>query len=275
MPETQAASPTPDILKRIVATKRLEIESLAGRAAEFRDRAHDAPPARDFSEALGGHARVRVIAEVKRRSPGAGPIRPDLDPASLAQTYERAGAAALSVLTDGDYFGGDLTDLQAARGAVGLPALRKDFTLARVQIDEARVEGEDAILLIVRILDDGLLDDLHGYARERGLAVLVEVHDAVELERAVGVGAGILGINNRDLSTFRTDLAVTESLLARLPADTVVVSESGIRTGADVDRLGAAGVDAVLVGESILRAPDPASKVAELAAAPRSGDVRG
>ncbi|MBT8405249.1 MAG: indole-3-glycerol phosphate synthase TrpC [Gemmatimonadetes bacterium] len=275
MPETQASAPTPDILTRIVATKRREIEAMSRRAAEFRGRARDAAPARDFAGALGGHPRVRVIAEVKRRSPGAGPIRPDLDPGALAAVYERAGAAALSVLTDADYFGGDLSDLRVARGAVGLPALRKDFTLARVQIDEARAAGADAILLIVRILDDALLADLHGYANERGLAALVEVHDAAELERAIAVGARVVGINNRDLSNFRTDLAVTESLLTRLPADTVVVSESGIRVGSDVERLGAAGVDAILVGESILRAPDPGAKVAELASAPRIEGVRG
>jgi indole-3-glycerol phosphate synthase len=275
LPETQAADRPPDILQRIVATKRVEIDALRGRADEFRARAGDAPPPRDFHAALGGHPRVRVISEVKRRSPGAGPIRPDLDPAALALAYEGAGAAALSVLTDEDYFGGSLADLRAARGAVAIPALRKDFTLARVQIDEARAAGADAILLIVRILDDALLADLHGHATEVGLAVLVETHDARELERAVAIGARIVGINNRDLSTFRTDLAVTEGLLNRLPADTVVVSESGIRDGGDVERLGRAGVDAVLVGESLLKAPDPAAKVAELAAARRHEAARG
>lgn len=275
MPETQAPSARPDILTRIVATKRGEIDTLRPRAAELRARAADAPPARDFAAALGGHDRVRVIAEVKRRSPGAGAIRPDLDPARLARSYEAHGAAALSVLTDRDYFGGDLDDLRAARSAVALPALRKDFTLDPIQIDEARAAGADAVLLIVRILDDAALADLHGHARERGLAALVEVHDAVELERAVACGARIVGINNRDLSTFRTDLAVTEGLLDRLPGGTVVVSESGIRRGADVARLGRAGVDAVLVGESILRADDPGAQVAELAGADRDPHARG
>lgn len=274
MPETQAPSPGSDILTRIVATKRAEVDALRPRAAELRARAVDAPPARPFADALGRHPRVRVIAEVKRRSPGAGPIRPHLDPASLARAYERGGAAALSVLTDRDYFGGGLADLRAARAAVGLPALRKDFTLDRVQIDEARAAGADAVLLIVRILDDAILADLHGYALERGLAALVEVHDGLELERAVAGGARIVGINNRDLSTFRTDLAVTEGLLDRLPPDTIVVSESGIRGGDDVVRLGRAGVDAVLVGESILRADEPGERVAELAAAPRAADAR-
>ena len=275
MPETQASAGRPDILTRIVETKRAEIDALLPRAAELRSRALDAAPTRDFAAALGGHDRVRVIAEVKRRSPGAGPIRPGLDPAALARTYETHGAAALSVLTDRDYFGGTLDDLQAARGAVTLPALRKDFTLHPIQIDEARAAGADAILLIVRILDDADLQHLHGYARELGLAALVEVHGAEELDRALACGAEVVGINNRDLSTFRTDLAVTEGLLNRLPADAVVVSESGIREGADTVRLGRAGVDAVLVGESILRAPDPGEKVAELASAPRRREGRG
>lgn len=274
MPETQAEFETPDILTRIVATKEAEIDALRPRAAEFRDRARAAAPARDFERALARRARVRVIAEVKRRSPGAGDIRPELDPAALARTYAENGAAALSVLTDTPWFGGRLDDLVAARGAVDLPALRKDFTLDRIQIDEARAAGADAILLIVRILDESRLADLHGYALERGMAALVEVHDAGELERALDVGARIVGINNRDLATFSTDLAVTEGLLDRLPAGTVVVSESGIRGAADVARLGRSGVDAVLVGETILRAASPGGMVAQLAAAPRAAEAR-
>jgi indole-3-glycerol phosphate synthase len=274
LPETQAQSKTPDILSRIVATKEAEIEALRPHEAGFRDRAMAAPPARGFEEALARHPRVRVIAEVKRRSPGAGDIRPGLDPAALARAYADHGAAALSVLTDTPWFGGRLDDLVVAREAVDLPALRKDFTLDRLQIDEARAAGADAILLIVRILGDGRLADLHGYALERGMAALVEVHDAEELDRAVAIGARIVGINNRDLSTFKTDLAVTEALLDRLPAGTVVVSESGIRNAADVERLGRAGVDAVLVGETILRAADPGKMVAGLAAPARAHDVR-
>ncbi len=275
MPETQATPDVPDVLQRIVASKQSEIEALRPHGAELRARANDAAPARGFEAALARHPNVRVIAEVKRRSPGAGDIRPALDPAALAREYAAHGAAALSVLTDGPWFGGALTDLAAARAAVSLPALRKDFTLDRVQVDEARSAGADAVLLIVRILADEQLADLHGYALDRGLAALVEVHDAAELERASRIGARVIGINNRDLSTFRTDLAVTEALLDRLPADTVVVSESGIRTREDVARLGRAGVDAVLVGESILKAPVPGRKVAELAGAARASDVRG
>lgn len=274
MPETQADTGAPDILRRIVVSKTSEIRALRSGEAELRQRARDASPPRDFETALSRHARVRVIAEVKRRSPGAGDIRPQLDPGRLAAEYEAHGAAALSVLTDGLWFGGSLADLEAARAAVALPALRKDFTLDRVQVDEARAGGADAILLIVRILSDAQLDDLHGYALELGMSVLVEVHDARELERAVAIGSRIVGINNRDLSTFRTDLAVTEGLLDQLPTGTVVVSESGVRTRDDVARLGRAGVDGVLVGESILRADSPGRMVEELASADRAAGVR-
>lgn len=264
----QAASSRPDILARIVETKGRELDRLRPRESELRDRARDMPPTRDFAGALAGGAEVSVIAEVKRRSPGAGEIRPDLDPARLAVEYRRSGAAALSVLTDARYFGGSLEDLAAARDASGLPALRKDFTVDPVHVWEARAAGADAVLLIVRILEQALLEELHGLAAELGLAALVEVHDRTELERAVRAGARIVGINNRDLTTFRTDLAVTEGLLEVLPRGCVTVSESGIRSGGDVARLGRAGVDAVLVGEAILREADPGEKVRELAGHP-------
>jgi indole-3-glycerol phosphate synthase len=208
---------------------------------------------------------VAVIAEVKRRSPGAGDIRPGLVPAEWARTYEGAGASALSVLTDGPFFGGSMTDLRAARSAVDLPILRKDFILDPLQILEARAGGADAILLIVRILDDASLRRLREEAEALGMAALVEVHGADELERALASGATLIGINNRDLTTFDTDLAVTEALLDHLPREGVVVSESGIASGEDVARLGAAGVHAVLVGESTLRADDPGLPVRELA----------
>jgi indole-3-glycerol phosphate synthase len=269
LPEAQAHR-TPDILARIVETKRAEIEALRPSADELGARAGDTPPARDFRGALVKD-RVAVISEVKRRSPGAGEIRPGLDPAEMARTYEASGAAALSVLTDRDYFGGSLDDLRAAREAVAIPALRKDFTLDPLQVVEARGAGADAVLLIVRILEDAPLRELRELAESLGMAALVEVHTAAELERAVSSGATIIGVNNRDLSTFRTDLAVTEALLPRLPDQGVLVSESGIRTGEDVERLGRAGVHAVLVGESILRQADPGARVAELAAHPRAG----
>lgn len=268
MPETQAGSRT-HILDTIVAAKREEVRVLVRDADGWRSRAADAPAPRDFRSSLV-REWVAVISEVKRRSPGAGEIRPGLDPGALAREYEAAGAAALSVLTDADFFGGSLDDLAAARTAVGIPALRKDFTLDEVQVHQARAAGADAVLLIVRILEDGPLRDLRELAESLGMAALVETHTAGELERALASGATIVGVNNRDLSTFRTDLAVTEALLPHLPDDGVLVSESGIRTGADVARLGAAGVHAVLVGEALLREDDPGKKVRELAAHPRA-----
>ncbi len=261
MTETQATRER-HILDRIVETKRAEVAEARARVTELRAEVGDVPPARPFVASEDG--RVGVIAEVKRRSPGAGEIRPDLDPIELAAAYEAAGAVGISVLTDGPWFGGSLDDLRSVRARVDVPLLRKDFTIDPVQIWEARAAGADLILLIVRILEDGPLRELRELAEELGMTALVETHDAAELERAEASGASVIGINNRDLSTFHTDLAVTEALLDRLPADRVVISESGIRTGEDVSRLGRAGVDGVLVGESILRAPEPASKLGEL-----------
>jgi indole-3-glycerol phosphate synthase len=275
LPETQAPPPQRDILRVIVETKRAEVAALEPRVRELRARALGAPEPRDFERALVRDAStVALIAEVKRRSPGAGEIRPGLDAAALAATYQEHGAAAVSVLTDATYFGGSLADLAAIREAVQLPLLRKDFTIDVAQVYEARDAGADAVLLIVRILDDPLLAELLGAADEVGLAALVEVHDAPELERALGAGARLVGINNRDLATFRTDLGVTESLLAHVPPRVAVVSESGIASREDVARVGASGVDAVLVGESLLRAPEPGRKVAELAGAPRVREGR-
>ena len=262
MPETQAARPE-GILEAIVASKRGGIAGLRPLRARLNRDAVRARSARDFRAALV-RDRVAVIAEVKRRSPGAGDIRPELVPAEWARTYGAAGAAALSVLTDGPFFGGSVTDLRAARGAVDLPILRKDFILDPLQVLQARAAGADAILLIVRILDDRSLRRLREEAEAMGMAALVEVHGPGELDRALASGATLVGINNRDLSTFRTDLAVTGGLLDRLPEDAVVVSESGIATGSDVARLGAAGVHAVLVGD------DPGSRVRDLAGQDRA-----
>lgn len=267
MPEPQGLR-RDDILSRIVATKEGEVEGVRGRLPELRGIAADQPAPRGFGRALDGDD-VRVISEVKRRSPGAGEIRPGLDPADLASTYERAGAAALSVLTDREYFGGSLDDLRTARAAVGLPVLRKDFTIDEAQVVEARAAGADAVLLIVRILDDARLRELREAAEALGMDALVEVHGAEELERARASGARIVGINNRDLTTFRTDLAVSERLVAELPTDVITVSESGIRSGDEVARLGRAGIHAVLVGETLLRAERPGDAVRELAGHPR------
>jgi indole-3-glycerol phosphate synthase len=264
LPETQASSRA-DILERIVETKREEVARLRPHAGALLGAARRAPPPRDLADALARSELVAVIAEVKRRSPGAGEIHAALDPVDLARGYAARGAAAVSVLTDRDYFGGSLDDLRSIREAIPVPVLRKDFLIDPLQVAEARGAGADAVLLIVRILDDARLAELMDAAEGYGMAALVEVHDAREVERAVAVGARVIGINNRDLSTFTTDLDVTLSLLDRIPPGVVVVSESGIRTRADVERLGARGVEAVLVGESILRADDPSEAVAGLA----------
>lgn len=253
------------ILDEIVETKKSEVARLREWSGALEARLASAPEARDFAGALRREGEVAVISEVKRRSPGAGDIRPGLNAPGLALMYESGGAAALSVLTDEEYFDGSLDDLRAVREQVALPILRKDFVIDPVQVAEARAAGADAVLLIVRILDDASLTGLLERTRELGMAALVEVHDAEELDRALGAGARVVGVNNRDLSTFETRLEVTLGLTDRIPADVVLVSESGIRTAEDVARLGRAGVDAVLVGESLLRQADPGTAVAELA----------
>lgn len=269
MPETQVpgshgGEDTRHVLDRIVESKRAEIARLMGRESELRSRAADAPAPRDFRGALARPARLSLIAEVKRRSPGAGAIRPDLDPVELAGRYASGGASALSVLTDGPFFQGELADLTRVRDAVTIPCLRKDFILDERQVWEARGAGADAVLLIVRILDDEPLRALRELAEDLGMSALVEVHDADEMDRALDSGAAILGINNRDLSTFRTDLDVTLGLLDRVPHDAVLVSESGIRTSGDATRLAERGVDAILVGEAMVRAVDPGALAREL-----------
>jgi indole-3-glycerol phosphate synthase len=275
LPETQANSPVhrpdvPNVLQVIVRSKEREIEALRSRAAELRTLAGDAPPVRDFRAALARPESVSLIAEVKRRSPGAGAIRPGLDPAKLAREYEAGGASALSVLTDGPYFGGSLADLSTIREAVQIPLLRKDFTLDPLHIWEARGAGADAVLLIVRILDDARLRDLRMLAEELGMEALVEAHGEGEVERALVSGARILGVNNRDLATFTTRLERTLELVPRVAPDVVFVSESGIRSREDVARLGEAGVDAILVGEALLLDDEPGNKARELAGIPRA-----
>jgi indole-3-glycerol phosphate synthase len=270
MQDTEAL---PGILAKIVRTKLEEVEVLRAGHRELEAAVGEALPLRGFRDALAGNERVALIAECKRRSPGAGDIRPGLDPVELTLGYERAGALALSVLTDRTYFGGSLDDLRAVRERSSLPVLRKDFTIDPLQLLEARAAGADAVLLIVRILSDDALAALHAEASGLGLDVLVEVHDEAELERAVAVGADLVGINNRDLSTFTTDLETTLRLLSDVPDDVVLVSESGIRTVADVERLGEHGVDAVLVGETLLRAERPEEAARTLATVPRSARI--
>lgn len=259
-----------NILDRIVLTKREEIRALKPLRAELDRAARVAPPPRDFRSALRRESEeLAIIAEVKRRSPGAGPIREGLDAADLAAQYAESGAAAISVLTDRDYFGGSLGDLRRVRARVRRPLLRKDFVVDPLQLAESRGAGADAVLLIVRILEDPLLEELLAGARELGMAALVETHDATELDRALGAGADVVGINNRDLSTFRSSVAVTLELVRDIPADVVVISESGLATRRDLEAVGGAGADAVLMGEALLRSPRPGDAVAALTGVPR------
>jgi indole-3-glycerol phosphate synthase len=207
---------------------------------------------------------IALIAEVKKASPSKGVIRADFDPERIADAYAANGARCLSVLTDEAYFQGCDAHLQAAKAVAGLPVLRKDFTIDEYQLYEARVIGADAILLIAALMDSSQLDDCLGLAGELGLSALVEVHDDDELLHAKAAGAGLVGINNRDLRTFATTLETTFALLPQVPKGTVVVSESGIGDRRDVERLAAAGVDAILVGESLMRETDIGAKVREL-----------
>jgi len=231
--------------------------------------AESAPPTRPFVEALtddvGG--RIAVISEIKRRSPSKGDLDPGLDPARVAADYEAGGASCLSVLTDEAFYGGSVADLRSARTACGLPVLRKDFTVSRSDVCDARIMGADAVLLIVAALDDTELADFLGLAAHLGLAALVEVHDGPELERALGAGATVVGVNQRDLRTFevRHDLAV--SLAASIPDGVTSVAESGIRGPEDAARLADAGFDAVLVGETLVRSGDRRAAVAGLVGA--------
>jgi len=257
-----------DMLARIVAHKREEVAAARARVAPAAMRARAEArrdPTRGFRAALAAGPRPRVVAELKRRSPSRGEIRPDLDPIGCAKAYAEAGAAAISVLTDARFFGGELSLLEAVRGAVSIPLLRKDFVIDPYQVDEARAHGADALLLIVRALTPADLRALRERAAGLGLDALVEVHDEREVEIALAAGADLVGINNRDLATFETDLAVTERLAPGLRGQgVVVVAESGIFTHGDVCRLEEAGADAVLVGEALMREPDVGRALAEL-----------
>lgn len=255
------------ILDRILATKRAEVEALRARPPFRRP---EPRPRRSLAAALRrpAGAPVRVLAEIKRASPSAGPIRPDADPVVIAREYAEAGAAAISVLTDREFFDGDPAFLDLCRQAVPLPLLRKDFVIDPVQVYEAAALGADAVLLIVAALGEA---DLHGLlraARGEGLETLVEVHDLRELEIALAapVAPDAIGVNHRDLHTFTIDLSLTERVAARVPTGTVLVAESGIKTAADVRRLGDAGAHAVLVGEVLMRAPSPGDALRELLA---------
>ncbi len=241
------------ILDRIIKTKYQEVEALRSQYRKLSLACDRVTAPKEFLASLTSSESVGVIAEIKRKSPGAGLIRPGLDPVELAVDYESSGAIAISVLTDRDYFGGSLDDLKKVRGSVDLPILRKDFIIDESQVYESFIAGADAILLIVSVLEDQQIYDYRQIAEGLGMAALIEVHDGLELERGVLAGASLLGINNRDLKTFDTRLDTTLSLLSGVPPEVVLVSESGIHTRRDVCMLGHAGVDAVLVGESLLR----------------------
>ena len=258
-----------DILQRIVAVKREEIAAAKAHcdAASMRREAQAQPPARDFIGALRAKVasgQAAVIAEIKKASPSKGVIREHFVPAEIAASYARHGAACLSVLTDRQFFQGDAAYLRQARAACALPVLRKDFMVDAYQVDEARAWGADCILLIAACLDDAQMADLEAQSLELGMAVLVEVHDGDELARALRLKTPLLGVNNRNLRSFEVTLDTTLGLLARVPADRLLVTESGILGRDDVQRMRAAGVHAFLVGEAFMRADDPGAALADL-----------
>jgi indole-3-glycerol phosphate synthase len=261
------------VLAEILAHKREELKAAKERVppaalAERAERSSETP--RGFRRALASAEPPAVVAELKRRSPSRGEIRPDFDPVACARDYAEGGAAALSVLTDERYFGGRLEYLTRVREAVRLPLLRKDFLIDPYQVDEARAAGADAVLLIVSALGGGELRELLGCARARSLDALVEVHDEAELESALAAGADLVGVNNRDLRSFVTDLTVTERLAPRVPSGVLLVAESGIAGPADVARLARAGARAFLVGESLMREAEPGRALRRLREAEES-----
>lgn len=254
-------------LDKILESVRAKLSSGKMPLREMEDKARTQRAPRDFAGALGGDG-VSLIAEIKRKSPSAGEISAGADPALIAKAYEAGGASALSVLTEPDFFSGSLDDLATARKACSLPVLRKDFVVDSYQVVEARAAGADAILLIVAAMPVAQLEELLKLASEWGMASLVEAHDEREIDVALGAGASIVGINQRDLRTFEIDKGLAAQLRPRIPKDIVVVAESGISSAADVESLRAADVDAVLVGESLMRQADPARAVAELLGRP-------
>lgn len=247
-----------DVLARICETKRGEIAAAKARVpeAELKQRVKDAPPVRDFASALRAAPDVALIAEVKKASPSAGLIRADFQPVQIAQAYARAGATCLSCLTDEPYFQGRLEYLTAIRAEVALPVLRKDFMLDPYQVYEARAAGADCILLIAECLDDCRLRELYFLASELGMESLIEIHDRENLERVLRLEPALLGINNRDLKAMVTNLDHSIELAAQVPASVFLISESGIRTRADVERLKSHGIRGILVGESLMKQPD-------------------
>jgi len=257
-----------NILDRIVATKREEVAKLLPQAGKLKRAAAGRKDCRDFAGALRREKGVALITEIKKASPSAGVIQKDFDAIRIARDYEAAGASALSVLTDEQYFQGRVEYLQLIRDAVRLPILRKDFTIDEIQVYESVARGADAILLIVAILDDAQLKAFRELAEHLRLSVLVEVHEERELERALASGASIIGINNRDLRDFSVNLKTTETLASRVRrgmcTDRTLVAESGINVRANVERVAKAGVNAILVGESLMKSGNIVEKVKEL-----------
>lgn len=254
------------ILDEIIANKKEELAETKRRVplADIKSRATDAGPTRGFGTALAGGEEVRLIAEVKKASPSKGVIREGFDPAAIARSYESSGASCISVLTEQKFFQGRLEYLDALRKTVAIPLLRKDFIVDAYQIIEARAAGADAVLLIAACLERQQLEDFIGIARQFQLDVLVESHTYKELDKSLLAGARLVGINNRDLTTFTVDLQTTIDLMKDIPDDRTVVSESGIRTREDVVKLQRSGVDAILVGESLMREKDIEKKIKEL-----------
>lgn len=250
-------------LDKILEAHRSSAASDTRPTGELIERCASLPPARGFREALAT-GQLSVIAEVKRRSPSKGDLNPDLDPAVLAQTYERAGAACLSVLTDEEFFGGSVADLQAARAACALPVIRKDFTVSAHDVLDARLMGADCVLLIAAALTPAELSSFHQLATEVGLDALVEIHDERELEVALDAGASLIGVNQRDLVTFEVDHERAVRVGAAIPHGVTKVGESGVRDAHDAQRLRAAGFDAILVGETLVTSDDTAATLASL-----------
>ena len=261
-------------LKKILAHKREEIAALAA-TGSWAETNHDLPLLRDFRGALRMDEGIAIIAEIKFASPSVGTIREESDPVPIGQSYERAGAAAVSLLTDERFFKGDLQQLPPLKRGISLPVLRKDFIMDPCQVKESSHFGADAILLISRILTGEMLKELLDMSRESGMAVLTEVHDRADLEKAIEAGADIIGINNRDLDTFHVDLQTTLALAPLVPGDRIVVSESGISSPEDISFLKKSGVDAVLVGTSLMESANVEAKIKELAEACTGGRKAG
>jgi len=259
---------TDTILDKILAHKVEEIPQSPALTAQAESNARQMPPARDFIVALHGDT-VALIAEVKKASPSKGVLIENFDPVIIAKTYADNGASAISVLTDEAFFQGHLDDLRDVRASVHIPVLRKDFIIHPYQVYEGRAAGADAILLIVAALEDAQLADLHSLIQELGMAALVEIHNEAELERALKIGAALVGINNRDLKTFHEDLNITARLAKLVPPGVTVVAESAIRNVSDVRRMGDYGAQAVLVGESLVKADNRALQVREFSSQPR------